>query len=114
MGRLTNLKIRPEFKLPTAFRAWFVDDVIESDGRLNLATPVDPLLLVLPYLKSAKRHLPLDHLLLEDETEFPEAANRLANVLIAKGLSPIANAKGLDINCQKFVQLGPLIWKMKC
>jgi hypothetical protein len=79
------------------FSAWFVGDVIESDGRLNLATPVDPLLLVLPYLKSAKRHIPLDHLLLEDESEFPEAANRLANVLIARGLSPIANVKGKNL-----------------
>jgi hypothetical protein len=30
----------------------------------------------------------------EDEKEFPEAANRLAPLLIDKGLLPIANAKG--------------------
>ncbi len=76
------------------FSAWFVDNVIESDGRAFLSTPVDPLLLALPYLRSAKRAVPLDHLLLEDEKDFPEAANRLAGVLIAKGLSPIANSKG--------------------
>jgi len=33
----------------------------------------------------------------EDEKEFPEAANRLAPLLIAKGLLPIANAKGKHI-----------------
>ena len=37
------------------FSAWFIGDVIESDGRVHLATPVDPLLLVIPYLRSAKR-----------------------------------------------------------
>ena len=76
------------------FSAFFIDDVIESDGRLHLATPVDPLLLVLPYLKSAKRHIPLDHLL-EEDGDFPEAANRLVPVLIRNGLTSIANQKGL-------------------
>jgi hypothetical protein len=46
--------------------------------------------------------VPLEHLILDNETEFPEAADRLVQVLTAKGLNPIANAKG-----EKIVQPGP-------
>ncbi|QQP56929.1 Ribonuclease H2 subunit Blike, partial [Caligus rogercresseyi] len=45
-----------------AHRAWFVGEVVESDGRLWMATPFDPVFLALPYLKERKK-IPLDHLI---------------------------------------------------
>lgn len=32
-------------------RSWFIDDSVKSDGKLHLSTPIDPIFLVLPYLR---------------------------------------------------------------
>lgn len=32
-------------------RSWFIDDNVKSDGKLHLSTPIDPIFLVLPYLR---------------------------------------------------------------
>lgn len=32
-------------------RSWFIDDNVKSDGKLYLSTPIDPIFLVLPYLR---------------------------------------------------------------
>lgn len=32
-------------------RSWFINDSVKSDGKLYLSTPIDPLFLVLPYLR---------------------------------------------------------------
>lgn len=57
---------------------------------------MDPLLLVLPYLRSSKKSVPLDHLLMEDEDEFPEVVNSLAPLLLARGLSSVAKSLGMN------------------
>jgi hypothetical protein len=31
-------------------RSWVIDDHIQSDGKVHLSTPVDPLFLILPYV----------------------------------------------------------------
>lgn len=35
-------------------RSWFIDDNVKSDGKMHLSTPIDPIFLVLPYLKKVK------------------------------------------------------------
>ena len=32
-------------------RSWFIDDNVKSDGKMHLSTPIDPIFLVLPYLR---------------------------------------------------------------
>lgn len=32
-------------------RSWFIDESVKSDGKLHLSTPIDPIFLVLPYLR---------------------------------------------------------------
>lgn len=32
-------------------RSWFIDENVKSDGRILISTPIDPLFLIIPYLK---------------------------------------------------------------
>lgn len=32
-------------------RSWFIDDNVRSDGKMHLSTPIDPIFLILPYLR---------------------------------------------------------------
>lgn len=32
-------------------RSWFIDDNVRADGKMHLSTPIDPIFLVLPYLR---------------------------------------------------------------
>ena len=32
-------------------RSWFIDEHVKSDGKMHLSTPIDPIFLVLPYLR---------------------------------------------------------------
>jgi ribonuclease H2 subunit B len=34
-----------------AKRSWFIDESVKSDGKMQLSTPIDPIFLVLPYLR---------------------------------------------------------------
>lgn len=37
-------------------RSWFIDDNVKSDGKLHLSTPIDPIFLILPYLRKVNLH----------------------------------------------------------
>lgn len=37
-------------------RSWFIDDNVKSDGKLHLSTPIDPIFLILPYLRKVNSH----------------------------------------------------------
>ena len=57
---------------------------------------MDPLLLVLPYLRSAERAVPLDHLLTDDD--YPHISD-IVDLLTPEKMSKIANPKGSpDLN----------------
>jgi len=80
--------------------AWFIGDTIESDGRLQMLTPMDPLLLAIPYLRSAERSVPLDHLLVDDDFSH---INDIVEILKPEKLEQIADAKGTpDLNVWKW------------
>jgi len=78
--------------------SWFVNDSVQEDGKMHISTPMDPVLLVLPYLKRSKqegRVLPLDDLLVDPE--YPDT-QRLAKCVALKYISSIADRKG-KLNC---------------
>jgi len=87
-------------------RSWFVGQKVVSDGRLFLATPVNPVFLLLPYLVKATRLVPLDQMLEDDK--FPLTEEILGMV---KGLDKVAESKGdADLNVWKYSQELALTW----
>lgn len=74
--------------------SWFVNDSVQEDGKMHISTPIDPVFLVLPYLKKAKeegRVMPLQDLLVD--VDLPET-QRLINCVALKYISSIADRKG--------------------
>ncbi|KAG8230950.1 hypothetical protein J437_LFUL010835 [Ladona fulva] len=39
--------------------SWFIEDNVKSEGKMHLSTPIDPIFLVLPYLRKATKANPL-------------------------------------------------------
>jgi len=80
--------------------AWFIGNTIESDGRMQMLTPMDPLLLAIPYLRAAERSVPLDHLLIDDD--YSEIGD-IIGLLTREKLEKIATPKGSpDLNVWKW------------
>jgi len=87
-------------------RSWLIGERLVADGRVFLATPVHPVLLVLPYLYEAERLVPLDQLL--EEAELPSTDIVLSST---KGLEVVAESKGAaDLNVWKFDKEKALSW----
>jgi len=87
-------------------RSWLIGERLVADGRIFLATPVHPVLLVLPYLCQAERLVPLDQLI--EETDFPATDIVLGGT---KGLEAVAERKGdADLNVWKFDKEKALAW----
>merc|ERR1719167_48190 len=87
-------------------RSWLIGEKLVADGRIFLATPVQPLLLVLPYLYQAERLVPLDQLI--EEADLPATDVVLTNT---KGLEGLAERKGdADLNVWKFDKEKALAW----
>lgn len=73
-------------------RSWFIDDSVISNGQIHISTPIDPIFLVLPYLKKhcSNQAVPLDHALKDDE--YPEI-ERVLSVNGLKNLKFVADQK---------------------
>ncbi|RLU14754.1 hypothetical protein DMN91_012641 [Ooceraea biroi] len=78
-------------------RSWFINDSVKSDGKLYLSTPIDPIFLVLPYLRKSQLAQPLEQCLWDED--FPDTS-RLAQCKNLK-LSLVADRKG-DESLQAF------------
>ncbi|CAG9839716.1 unnamed protein product [Diabrotica balteata] len=94
-------------------RSWFIDETVKSDGKMHLSTPIDPIFLVLPYLKRycTVQAKPLDQLLRDEE--FPET-ERLLKSSGLKYLNLIADKKGdEELNAFKYNEEKTLIWLKK-
>ncbi|XP_044021156.1 ribonuclease H2 subunit B [Aphidius gifuensis] len=78
-------------------RSWFIDDNVKSDGKMHLSTPIDPIFLVLPYLRNSQHVMPLEQVLRDED--YPETS-RLAKCQNLK-LSLVADRKG-DESYQAF------------
>uniref|UniRef100_A0A8D8V8L8 Ribonuclease H2 subunit B n=1 Tax=Cacopsylla melanoneura TaxID=428564 RepID=A0A8D8V8L8_9HEMI len=89
-------------------RSWFIDENVRSDGKLHLATTVNPLYLALPYLINATTLSPLDQTLID--REFPET-RLLLKCLTPKLLSLVADRKGdEDMNVWKYNEDKTVTW----
>ncbi|KAK7866351.1 hypothetical protein R5R35_003278 [Gryllus longicercus] len=89
-------------------RSWFIEDTVKSDGKMHLSTPIDPIILILPYLRKATHIMPLDQLLKDDE--FPET-ERLLRVSGLKQITQIADRKGdEELNAFKYNEEKALNW----
>ncbi|XP_029161874.1 ribonuclease H2 subunit B isoform X2 [Nylanderia fulva] len=105
-----NLTVQEVLIFDENKRSWFIDDSVKSDGKLHLSTPVDPLFLVLPYLRKSQLAQPLEQCLWDED--FPETS-RLAqcenlNLLL------IADCKGdKSLQAFKFNEEKSLKWLQK-
>ncbi|KAG7208629.1 hypothetical protein KM043_014836 [Ampulex compressa] len=91
-------------------RSWFIDDNVKSDGKMHLSTPIDPIFLVLPYLRKSQQAQPLDQCLWDED--FPETS-RLARCQNLK-LSLVADRKGDEsLQAFKFNEEKSLNWLQK-
>ncbi|OXU18409.1 hypothetical protein TSAR_003090 [Trichomalopsis sarcophagae] len=78
-------------------RSWFIDDNVRSDGKMHLSTPIDPIFLILPYLRKSQQVMPLEQCLRDED--YPETT-RLVKCQNLK-LSLVADRKG-DESLQAF------------
>ena len=93
-------------------RSWFIGSKVVGDGRMLLGTPVNPLFLLLPYMRKSEKLVPLDQMI-EDE-DYPETENILIATLNDSKLSTIADSKGTkDLNVWKFNEEKTLSWLEK-
>jgi len=87
-------------------RCWFIGERVVEDGSLLLSTPIDPTFLILPYLISAERNVPLDDLL--DDPAFEH------NIYLSglnHGLKNVSNQMGdQDLNVWKYDEVKCLSW----
>lgn len=75
-------------------KSWFIDNNVRESGKVYFSTPVDPLFLLLPYLKKSKENgkvIPFEDLI-ADET-FPETT-RLIKSSALKNIHSISDRKG--------------------
>lgn len=88
-------------------RSWFIDDNVRSNGKLYLSTPIDPIFLVLPYLRKSQQAQPLDQCLWDED--FPETS-RLAHCQNLK-LSLVGDRKGDEsLQAYKYNEDKTLVW----
>ncbi|XP_078036055.1 ribonuclease H2 subunit B [Augochlora pura] len=91
-------------------RSWFIDDNVKSDGKMHLSTPIDPIFLVLPYLRKTQQAQPFDQCLWDED--FPETS-RLSQCQNLK-LSLVADRKGDEsLQAYKFNEEKTLTWLQK-
>lgn len=95
-------------------RSWFIDESIKSDGKMHLSTPIDPIFLVLPYLRKhcSTQAQPLEQLLRSD-ADYPET-ERLLKSTGLKYLNLIADRRGEDdLQAFKYNEEKTLSWLKK-
>jgi len=89
-------------------RSWFIGSKVVSDGRIFLATPVNPVFLALPYLIKAPKLVPLDQML--EDSEYPDVEEILLSAL-GERLEVVADRKGdKDLNVWKYNEEKTLEW----
>ena len=90
-------------------RSWFIGEKVVRDGRMMVATPVNPLYLALPYLSGSERLVPLDQML--SDQEFPETEDILLETLTETRLGLVSDSKGSrDLNVWRYNEEKTLTW----
>ncbi|KAK2709884.1 hypothetical protein QYM36_013535 [Artemia franciscana] len=75
-------------------RSWFINETVEENGKLVVATEMDLGLLVLPYIMESKKISPLEHILMDDG--FPDLM-KLNQDRIAVRLAIFCDQKDSDL-----------------
>ncbi|XP_038050978.1 ribonuclease H2 subunit B-like [Patiria miniata] len=92
-------------------RSWFIDESVQEDGSLMMATPIDPLFLILPYLVKAEKsgkYITLDQIL--DDADYPQC-HRLARCSGASHLHCISSVRGAsDVQAYRYDSDKALDW----
>jgi len=89
-------------------RSWFIGSKVNSDGRIILSSPVNPVFLALPYISQASKLIPLDQML--EDPEFPKTDEILVSALGEK-LEIVADRKGdKDLNVWKYNEEKTIQW----
>jgi len=87
-------------------RTWFIGERIVEDGTLMVSTPVDPTFIILPYLISAERNVPLEDLL--DDVDFPHLQDISK---MSSGLRNVSDQLGdAGLNVWKYNEEKCLAW----
>lgn len=90
-------------------RSWFFNDNGYKDGSITFATPVDPLFLVLPYLKECEKYRPLDHIL--SDGDFPDCNILLSSQNIHTRITSIADRKETgDLVAYRYNETRCMVW----
>lgn len=93
--------------------SWFIDNSVQQDGRLLMATVVDPLFLLLPYLlddKNSKKHMfmQLDQII--TDSDFPQC-NRIVQILDHSTTCQVCDSKGNeDFKVYRYNEEKTLSW----
>jgi len=104
----TTNQISELFSFEEEHRSWFIGSKVVADGRIFLATQVNPVFLALPYIVQAKKLVPLDQML--EDSEYPLAEEVLLAALGEK-LEVVADRKGdKDLNVWKYNEEKALEW----
>ncbi|XP_064082115.1 ribonuclease H2 subunit B-like [Macrobrachium nipponense] len=85
------MKVFEMISFDEGHRSWFIGSKVMSDGRLYLVSPIDVTYLTLPYLITAEKNVPIDHLL--EDTDYPDIKH-LASLAKTKDFSHVADQKG--------------------
>lgn len=87
-------------------RSWFIEDTVESIGSMYMASKFDPLFLVLPFLRAAKKIEPLTQILTQQA--FPQLSTFISAAIESNGelkrnLVRVADQKGsTDLNVWQY------------
>lgn len=96
-------------------RAWLISDVLTIDGAIFMTTLIDPLFLVLPYIRTAcaDHFVPLDHALKDDRCP---AIGEFVDALPMSQIQLIADQKGAaDLRAVRYNEEKTLNWlAFKC
>uniref|UniRef100_A0A803JXD0 Ribonuclease H2 subunit B n=1 Tax=Xenopus tropicalis TaxID=8364 RepID=A0A803JXD0_XENTR len=78
------------------YRSWFIGQTVQQDGRLLIATPIDPMFLVLHYLikadKEQGKFQPVEQIVVDEE--FPSCSMLLQCTPVSKSLHHVTEEKG--------------------
>ncbi|PIK55766.1 putative ribonuclease H2 subunit B-like [Apostichopus japonicus] len=93
--------------------SWFIDNTVQEDGRLLMATNIDPLFLILPYLQSennTKKHMFMELDQIVKDSSYPQC-NRLVEILDHQTTCQICDSKGNeDFKVYRYSEEKTLAW----
>ena len=87
-------------------RSWFIEDTVKSNGNCYMISKFDPLFLVLPFLRAAKKLEPLPQIL--KQQDLPQLSMYVSHAIMCNGelkrnLTKIADQKGsADLNVWQY------------